>query len=153
MATDTLTSNGTHIISKEIAMNKNEQAGYKDRLLQLRERLTHGVNTAEDSLREDVVATGNISTVPTHPADQAAEGLDAEVAIAQNEELLLEQVEEALDRGEAGTFGTCQTCGKEISKERLDAIVYTPYCIDCARDQSQDEGVEPPVPGEPRRPR
>jgi DnaK suppressor protein len=137
-------------VFQEGLMNKVEQAGYKNRLLELRKRLMHEVNTAEESLREDVVATGDISTVPTHPADHAAEGVDAEVAIAQNEELLLEQVEAALERIEVGTFGTCQECGQEINKERLDAIVYTPYCICCARRQSPAE-TEPPVRSEPRR--
>jgi len=132
-------------------MEKNERAGYKNRLLRLRKRLMREVDTTEKALREDVVGPGEISTVPTHSADQDVEGLDAEVAIAQNEQFLLEQVEAALERIEAGTYGTCQRCGKKISKKRLDAVVYTPYCIDCARGQSQDAGVEPPVRGEPRR--
>ena len=109
------------------------------------------VDATEKALREDIVAPGDISTVPTHSADQDVEGLDAEVAIAQNEQFLLEQVEAALERIEAGAYGTCQGCGKKINKQRLDAIVYTPYCIDCARDQSQDAGVEPPVRSEPHR--
>lgn len=39
----------------------------------------------------------------------------------------------ALKRIEAGTYGECVKCGKEISAERLDAVPHTPFCRDCAR--------------------
>ncbi len=106
------------------------------RLLELRKRLTHSVDAAEDALREDVTAPGNLSSVPTHPADQAAEGMDEQIAIAGNEEYLLEQVEAALERVEQGTFGICENCGGEIDPERLDAIPYTALCIGCAKRQA-----------------
>jgi DnaK suppressor protein len=122
---------------------------YKDQLLELRRRLTHEVNAAEEALREDVVTPGDVSLVPTHPADQDAEGVDAEVAIAQNEARLLQMVEGALERIEDGTFGTCQDCGRPIVQERLDAIPYTPYCIDCARRHGDGEGQGPPLQGSP----
>ncbi|HEX3725667.1 MAG TPA: TraR/DksA C4-type zinc finger protein [Pirellulales bacterium] len=118
-------------------MEKNQQATYRSWLLDLRDNLRRNVNTAEDALREDVMATGDITTVPTHPADMDAEGLDVEVAIARNEESLLEEVTAAIARLEAGTFGTCQQCGREIGRERLEAIPYTAYCIDCARGQRE----------------
>jgi DnaK suppressor protein len=103
------------------------------RLIDLRKRLTHNVEVAEEALREDVSTPGKLSSVPTHPADQAAEGMDEQIAIAGNEEHLLEQVEAALERVEQGIYGNCQNCGGAIDQERLDAIPYTPLCIDCAR--------------------
>jgi DnaK suppressor protein len=47
----------------------------------------------------------------------------------------LEQVRDALARLDAGTFGKCTICGREIEKARLEAIPWTPYCIDDARAQ------------------
>jgi RNA polymerase-binding protein DksA len=113
-------------------MDKHQQSRYTDRLLAMQKRLAREVNAAEDALREDVVAPGDISTVPTHPADFDSENLDAQIAIAENEEQLLEQVVAALDRIAVGTFGICQECGREIARQRLDAIPYTSWCIDCA---------------------
>jgi DnaK suppressor protein len=130
-------------------MKKVEQAGFTSRLIELRQRLRRETDSAEESLREDVVKTGEISSVPTHPADQDVEGLDVQIAVAQNEESLLEQVESALARIEAGTFGDCQQCGRAIDAQRLRAIPYASRCIACARDY-HDVG-EQPVPGEPRR--
>ena len=41
------------------------------------------------------------------------------------------QIEEALERLENGTYGTCQRCGKPINPERLEAFPYVAYCIEC----------------------
>lgn len=43
----------------------------------------------------------------------------------------LEQVQEALQRMDKGTYGTCQRCGKPINEERLEAFPWVPYCIEC----------------------
>ena len=115
--------------SRNDLMEKKEQVGFELQLLELRKRLLREVDTAEDALREDVDKPGEISSVPTHPADQDVEGLDAEIAIAQNEELLLEQVEVVLERIGAGTYGICQQCGRTIDA-RLQAIPYASRCID-----------------------
>jgi DnaK suppressor protein len=47
------------------------------------------------------------------------------------EEQHLIQIEAALKRIDAGTFGTCQTCGKPIAPERLEALPWALDCIDC----------------------
>jgi len=121
-------------------MEVREQEMYKPRLVSLGKRLTRDVEMAEEALRDDVVIPGELSKVPTHAADQAVDGMDKQIAIAQNEEYLLEEVEAALERIEQGTFGTCQNCGREISSQRLDAIPYTSLCIECARRQAGQPG-------------
>lgn len=130
-------------------MDRKKQDSFKVKLLELRQRLVQEVGAAEESMREDVVKPGDISTVRTHPADNDAEGLDVDIAIAQNQESLLEQVNAALDRIEAGTFGSCEQCGRAIGEERLQAVPYASRCIECARDVP--DTTEKRVPGEPRR--
>jgi RNA polymerase-binding protein DksA len=130
-------------------MEKSEQAGFELQLLELRKRLLRQLDTAEEAMREDVIKPGDISSVPTHPADQDVEGLDAEIAIAQNEELLLEQVDAAIERIRAGTYGVCRQCGCTIDAQRLQAVPYASRCIDCAR--GAHDQIEEPVRGEPRR--
>ncbi len=41
------------------------------------------------------------------------------------------QIEEALERLDDGTYGTCQRCGNPINPERLEAFPYVAYCIEC----------------------
>jgi DnaK suppressor protein len=65
-------------------------------------------------------------------ADQATEGMDREVALICNEQELQAAVRVALERLDAGRFGRCQGYGGEISQERLLAIPYAAYSIDCA---------------------
>lgn len=37
----------------------------------------------------------------------------------------------ALERIEAGTYGTCENCGKPIPIERLEALPTARLCVDC----------------------
>lgn len=43
----------------------------------------------------------------------------------------LELVDAALQRLDAGTFGTCQRCGRPIADARLEALPWAAHCIDC----------------------
>jgi RNA polymerase-binding transcription factor len=51
--------------------------------------------------------------------------------LREREEQHLAAIEGALRRIEAGSFGTCQTCGKPIAPERLEALPWATDCIDC----------------------
>lgn len=51
--------------------------------------------------------------------------------LREREEQHLTQIEGALRRIEAGTFGRCLTCGKPIAPERLEALPWAQDCIDC----------------------
>ena len=129
-------------------MDLKKREGFELQLNALRQRLIHEVDSAEESLREDVVKAGDITSLPTHPADTDVEGFDVQVAIAQNEERMLEQVEAAIERIPIGTYGICQSCGKSIDMPRLRAVPYAANCIDCARHERVS--IEKPVQGEPR---
>ncbi|MDX2036107.1 MAG: TraR/DksA C4-type zinc finger protein [Isosphaeraceae bacterium] len=80
-------------------------------------------------------ASGNLTNVPPQPADVGTENYDQEftLSLIENEQFTLEQIEDALIRVQAGTYGKCVECGEMVGRERLKAIPYTPFCIDCAR--------------------
>ncbi|PIW28946.1 MAG: hypothetical protein COW30_06230 [Rhodospirillales bacterium CG15_BIG_FIL_POST_REV_8_21_14_020_66_15] len=42
------------------------------------------------------------------------------------------QIESALERIAAGTYGECVTCGAEIAPARLEAVPHAAQCIKCA---------------------
>jgi RNA polymerase-binding protein DksA len=80
----------------------------------------------------------------THDLRQAAEPDAEEQAISrENDEVLeyldntsreeLQQLQTAIARIDAGTYGVCTQCGAEISDQRLAALPYTTTCIACAR--------------------
>ncbi len=45
----------------------------------------------------------------------------------------LVEVERALGRTDAGTYGACERCGKPIDPARLEARPWAPLCIDCQK--------------------
>jgi DnaK suppressor protein len=51
--------------------------------------------------------------------------------LREREQQHLSQIQLALGRIEAGTFGLCQTCGKPIAPERLEVLPWALDCVDC----------------------
>ncbi len=71
-----------------------------------------------------------------HLGDAAAGTLDREIdySLEEHSEQVVEQIDAALARIDAGTYGTCTNCGKQISEDRLEARPWASLCIDCQRD-------------------
>lgn len=105
----------------------------KQTLIELRDRLAGEVNHLIESVPQKANGGGDLSHVPTHNADRDSEGLDSDLEVIHSEESMLGDVREALNRIEKGTYGTCQECGEHIAEARLEALPYTPYCIECAQ--------------------
>lgn len=60
-------------------------------------------------------------------ADQSTgEALEA----VSMESKTLEQVEDALQRVADGAYGKCVICGRPIPPARLEAVPWTPYCLE-----------------------
>jgi DnaK suppressor protein len=55
----------------------------------------------------------------------------------------LRLVREALARIDDGTFGKCVDCGREIPEARLEAVPWTPYCVE--DQQKREPKVNPPT--------
>ena len=114
---------------------------YRERLLELRDRLKRDIAGHVESIQESVRTSGDDVDLPTHPADRDVEGLDKEVELGQRQHVILDQVEAALDRIDDGTYGRCQACGEDIARTRLDALPYTPLCIQC-EERAEAEGID-----------
>ncbi|EJC75135.1 DnaK suppressor protein [Rhizobium leguminosarum bv. trifolii WSM2012] len=83
------------------------------------------------------------------------EAIDADLCVAlekdseeratqvENDEVLREMqaegrdqiaaIDAAIGRLNDGKYGQCAKCHRPIGKERLAAVPYTPFCIDCAK--------------------
>lgn len=53
-------------------------------------------------------------------------------ALAGNLSETMREVEDALTRIDAGTYGVCESCGSEIAAARLEAKPAARLCINCA---------------------
>ncbi len=49
-------------------------------------------------------------------------------------------IEAAIARLDAGTYGSCETCHRPIASERLEAIPHARYCITCASSAPLSSG-------------
>lgn len=82
------------------------------------------------------VQTGELSAYDNHPADLGTETYERgkDIALLENAERHLTDIDEALARIEDHSYGTCRTCGKAIPYERLQAVPTTAYCVDHVPD-------------------
>jgi DnaK suppressor protein len=55
-----------------------------------------------------------------------------ESRLTERGQTLLRQIDDALERIDAGTFGECERCGNDIGHARLKAMPTAALCIDCA---------------------
>jgi DnaK suppressor protein len=77
-------------------------------------------------------------------ADQAVAGYQKEMLFSQgtvrNAQLRL--VRQALNRIADGSYGDCVHCYQAIGPKRIEALPWTPYCIDCQEKIEKGE-LEP----------
>ncbi|MCM3175424.1 TraR/DksA C4-type zinc finger protein [Paenibacillus sp. MER 99-2] len=133
-------------------LTKDQLHQLKDALIEQRENLQrHFESSMEDGAPAESLkdSTGELSSYDNHPADAGTETFERSRDLAVDDTLKdeFDQVSEALERMEDGSYGTCITCGKDIPFERLEAIPYTAYCIDDTpqRDLRNDRPVEEEV--------
>jgi DnaK suppressor protein len=60
-----------------------------------------------------------------------------ELALTHNARELLAQNERAIARIEAGTYGTCESCGEAIGKARLQAFPRATLCVTCKQREER----------------
>jgi DnaK suppressor protein len=122
-------------------MTERDTTQIRARLEELRAEL--GGQDEALPIAED--ADVNDGGVGQHYADDGTNTFlrERNLALRENAADLLAQVEAALRRLDAGTYGICENCGREINPERLEAIPYTAYCIDCASQLQAAAGAPP----------
>lgn len=106
---------------------------FRQILLAKRAELIGDLTTIEaGALRSD---GGGNSGVPIHMADIGTDTFDQDFALglAESERTRLKEIDEALQRIDAGTYGVCQMTGKPIPRARLLAKPWAKYTIEAAR--------------------
>jgi DnaK suppressor protein len=110
-----------------MAMNKKTLEGYRKRLLDKKRGLTEAYNKnktygrlTEDEGTQDL-------------ADKASSAYTKEFlySLSNTDREILQRVDEALQRIDKGTYGTCAECGEELNKKRLEAVPWASHCLAC----------------------
>jgi DnaK suppressor protein len=63
------------------------------------------------------------------------DGTPAREALAIAAREAVRDIDEALDRVDAGTYGRCTTCREAIPAERVDASLTVRLCLGCERNE------------------
>lgn len=91
---------------------------------------------------EQSESSGEIADYDQHPGDMGTETFERtkELAVQDQLDARLSDVDAALERIEVGTYGRCEACGKEIEPERLKARPATRYCLEHREEADAQAG-------------
>ena len=80
---------------------------------------------------------GSRAGVPTHLADAASDAQDQQFTIERlsTSSATLQQIDEALERIQAGRYGRCEECDQGIAPRRLRIAPWASLCVDCQRKE------------------
>ena len=123
-----------------VKLTKKELDDFASRLRDERAELSEQLTTIED---QAFAATQSDMSGDVGVDDESADAGTAtferekELSIEQNVRDLIQKIDRALKRIDAGTYGICERCGKPIEKARLKALPYVDLCIKDARARSR----------------
>ncbi|MCX6563979.1 MAG: TraR/DksA family transcriptional regulator [Candidatus Aminicenantes bacterium] len=113
-------SKGGSLKKKELVATKQKLAALRNEIVRKLSNFRNASKEVETDIAQDL-------------ADKAESSYTKEflLSLSDAERDQLFQIDSALLRIERNEFGQCQTCQKEISKKRLNALPWTPLCIEC----------------------
>jgi len=107
-------------------------------LIELRNHVTgqldqHTEETLKRSSKED---SGDLSSYGQHMADAGTDTFDRDFALSlvSSEQDALSEIEAAIQRIKAGTYGVCEVTQQPISRERLMAVPFTRYTAEAQKE-------------------
>jgi RNA polymerase-binding transcription factor DksA len=111
---------------------------YYKLLIELRDHVTgqldtHTEETLKRSAKDDA---GDLSSYGQHMADAGTDTFDRDFALSlvSNEQEALSEIDAAIQRIKAGTYGICEVTQKPIAKERLLAVPFTRYSAEAQKE-------------------
>jgi RNA polymerase-binding transcription factor DksA len=113
----------------------------KQRLMALRDTILDSMaGVAKDTLRSRPEGS-EASAFGMHQADAGSDAYDKDFALSllSQEQDALYEIEEALKRIDAGTYGVCEMSGKPIPQLRLEALPFARFTVQCQSDLEKNK--------------
>ncbi|MBX3383890.1 MAG: TraR/DksA family transcriptional regulator [Phycisphaeraceae bacterium] len=117
--------------------NKRELEKFRQLLLRKRAELVGDVSMMEnEALRGQ---SGSLSNTPSHMAEQGSEAYEQSLSLdlAAADRRLIKEIDDALTRISAGTYGVCESTGQPIKLDRLAELPWARYSIEAAREMER----------------
>jgi RNA polymerase-binding protein DksA len=114
-----------------VALTVEQRAGLKAIIEDRLEKLAAEIRQEVDQSREE--SFREVAGPVTDTGDEAVADLlsDLDTAEVSRDLTELRELEAARNRLAAGTYGVCESCGREIAHERLLAYPAATRCIEC----------------------
>jgi DnaK suppressor protein len=122
--------------NKRDTLTKKEKGAYRKTLLEQKEKIVRTLSEFYNESKE--VETDIAQDVVDKAESSYTKEFLLSLSDAEREQLRL--LDAALHRLETSGFGLCQMCGKPIGKKRLNALPWTPYCINCQQKKEEEVG-------------
>lgn len=122
--------------NKGDTLTKKEKQAYRKALLEQKDKIVKKLSQFYNESKE--VETDIAQDVVDKAESSYTKEFLLSLSDAEREQLRL--LDAALRRLETAGFGLCQMCGQPISKKRLNALPWTPYCINCQQKKEEEVG-------------
>src|ERR1700686_5758303 len=124
-------------MAKAMAKTKEKAHPYQDHIASLKKKQTEILDAFQRDKQSGAQTDDGIQDL----ADKAASAYSKELnfSLSDTERNLLMLIEDALTRIKEGNFAVCTNCSNTIGDKRLQAVPWTPYCIDC--QELQEKGL------------
>jgi DnaK suppressor protein len=114
----------------------------KDGLEKIRKRLL----AKKDELLKDLAKNREVTDETVDESaqdmvDRATSAYTKEFAysLSEADRRVLILIDQALERLDAGTYGTCVHCAQPVQEKRIEAVPWARHCLDC--QELQDKGL------------
>jgi DnaK suppressor protein len=94
-------------------------------------RQAESLQAEADSLTEDREPGDVQFDEESGEGDTLAVERERDLALSAQARAAIEQIDAAIEKIHAGTYGQCENCGTTIPKERLKALPYAALCVTC----------------------
>jgi DnaK suppressor protein len=94
-------------------------------------RQAESLKAEADSLTEDREPGDVQFDEESGEGDTLAVERERDLALSAQARAAIEQIDAAVEKIHAGTYGRCENCGTAIPKERLKALPYAALCVKC----------------------
>lgn len=125
--------------------SQTELKKYRKVLEALSSRVRSDAAGMVDQVRSGTSGNGNsdLSNAPYHLGDMGTDEFlyDMNATLLENEQYIVAEAREALNRLDNGTYGICESCGRSIASARLEAIPFVRFCVKCAETNDQTPQV------------
>jgi RNA polymerase-binding protein DksA len=125
-------------------VERKDLESMKTKLLSERERIVGDLESLEETTASTPKdSSGDLSSYSSHMADQGSDSMEREKAFlfASVKRRRLDEIDLALARIDAGTFGVCEACGNPIPAKRLERMPGASLCVACKEKEEKAHGA------------